>query len=233
MPELGQMALILALLLAVVQAAFPLLGAWRGSAALMRMARPAAAGQFVFLLLAYAVLTHAFLVNDFSVRYVAENSNLTLPWYYRFSAVWGAHAGSLLLWVLILNFWTLAVAVFSRRLPEVFVARVLGVMGMVSVGFLTFSVFTSNPFIRVLPAPANGMDLNPVLQDPGLVMHPPMLYMGYVGFSVAFAFAIAALLGGAFDNNWVRWARPWTNAAFGFLTAGIVLGSWWSYAELG
>ncbi len=232
-PELGQMALILALLLASVQALFPLLGAWRGSSALMRMARPAVAGQFVFVVLAYAVLTHAFLVNDFSVRYVAENSNLTLPWYYRFSAVWGAHAGSLLLWVLILNVWTLAVAMFSRRLPEAFVARVLGVMGLVSVGFLAFSVLTSNPFVRVLPAPANGMDLNPVLQDPGLVIHPPMLYMGYVGFSVAFAFAIAALLGGAFDNLWVRWARPWTNAAFGFLSAGIVLGSWWSYAELG
>ena len=233
MPELGQMALILALILAAVQAVFPLLGAWRGSSALMRMARPAVAGQFVFMVLAYAVLTHAFMVNDFSVRYVAENSNLTLPWYYRFSAVWGAHAGSLLLWVLILNVWTLAVAVFSRRLPEAFVARVLGIMGLVSVGFLSFSVLTSNPFLRVLPAPVNGMDLNPVLQDPGLVMHPPMLYMGYVGFSVAFAFAIAALLGGAFDDVWVRWARPWTNAAFGFLSAGIVLGSWWSYAELG
>ncbi len=233
MPELGQMALILALLLATVQAVFPLLGAWRGSTALIRMARPAVAGQFVFVVLAYAVLTHAFLVNDFSVRYVAENSNLTLPWYYRFSAVWGAHAGSLLLWVLILNVWTLAVAVFSRRLPEVFVARVLGVMGLVSVGFLGLSTLLSNPFVRALPAPANGMDLNPVLQDPGLVMHPPMLYMGYVGFSVAFAFAIAALLGGSMDDRWVRWARPWTNAAFGFLSAGIVLGSWWSYAELG
>lgn len=232
-PELGQIALILALLLAAVQAVFPLWGAWRGSPALMRMARPAVAGQFVFVVLAYAVLTHAFLVNDFSVAYVAENSNLTLPWYYRFSAVWGAHSGSLLLWVLILNFWTLAVALLSRRLPEVFVARVLGVLGLVSVGFLAFSVLTSNPFIRALPAPANGMDLNPVLQDPGLVIHPPMLYMGYVGFSVAFAFAIAALLGGALDDRWVRWARPWTNVAWGFLSAGIVLGSWWSYAELG
>ncbi|MCK9365659.1 MAG: heme lyase CcmF/NrfE family subunit [Metallibacterium scheffleri] len=233
MPELGQVALILALLLATVQAVFPLLGAWRGSPALIRMARPAAAGQFVFVALAYAVLTHAFLVNDFSVAYVAQNSNLTLPWYYRLSAVWGAHSGSLLLWVMILNFWTLAVALFSRRLPEVFAARVLGVMGLVSVGFLAFMVITSNPFLRLLPAPANGMDLNPVLQDPGLVIHPPMLYMGYVGFSVAFAFAIAALLGGALDDIWVRWARPWTNAAFGFLSAGIVMGSWWSYAELG
>ncbi|EQD70587.1 cytochrome c-type biogenesis protein CcmF [mine drainage metagenome] len=197
------------------------------------MARPAAAGQFVFVALAYAVLTHAFLVNDFSVAYVAQNSNLTLPWYYRLSAVWGAHSGSLLLWVMILNLWTLAVAIFSRRLPEVFAARVLGVMGLVSVGFLAFMVITSNPFLRLLPAPANGMDLNPVLQDPGLVIHPPMLYMGYVGFSVAFAFAIAALLGGALDDIWVRWARPWTNAAFGFLSAGIVMGSWWSYAELG
>jgi len=182
MPELGQVALILALLLACVQAAFPLLGAWRGSPALIRMARPAATGQFVFVALAYAVLTHAFLVNDFSVAYVAQNSNLTLPWYYRLSAVWGAHSGSLLLWVMILNLWTLAVAIFSRRLPEAFAARVLGVMGLVSVGFLAFMVFTSNPFLRLLPAPANGMDLNPVLQDPGLVIHPPMLYMGYVGF---------------------------------------------------
>jgi len=232
-PELGEIALILALLLALVQCVLPLLGAWRNNAALMAVARPAAAGQFVFVAISFAVLTWAFMTQDFSVAYVAQNSNLSLPWYYRFSAVWGAHEGSLLLWILILNVWTVALAAFSGHLPPKFAARVLGVLGFVSVGFLLFTLFTSSPFGRLLPAPSNGMDLNPVLQDPGLIIHPPMLYMGYVGFSVAFAFAIAALLGGALDDDWVRWARPWTNFAWAFLTAGIVLGSWWSYAELG
>jgi len=232
-PELGQLALILALLLAVAQCVLPILGAQLGNRALMNVARPAVAGQAVFVALAFAILTYAFLIQDFSVTYVAQNSNLRLPWYYRFSAVWGAHEGSLLLWVLILNVWTVAVAAFSRKLPDDFIARVLGVLGFISFGFLLFTVLTSNPFARVLPMPGDGNDLNPVLQDPGLIMHPPMLYTGYVGFSVAFAFAIAALIGGRLDVRWVRWARPWTNVAWAFLTLGIALGSWWAYYELG
>ncbi|MCC7254468.1 MAG: cytochrome c biogenesis protein CcsA, partial [Dokdonella sp.] len=233
LPELGQFALILALILAALQCALPIIGAQRGNAALIAVARPAAAGQAVFVVLAFGILTYAFMRGDFSVAYVAQNSNSLLPWFYRFSAVWGAHEGSLMLWILILNLWTIAVAALSRRLPDVFMARVLGVLGFISLGFLLFTLLTSNPFLRMLPAPLDGNDLNPVLQDPGLVMHPPMLYMGYVGFSVAFAFAIAALLGGELDVRWVRWARPWTNAAWAALTLGIALGSWWAYYELG
>ncbi|EIL87968.1 C-type cytochrome biogenesis membrane protein [Rhodanobacter fulvus Jip2] len=233
MPELGQFSLILALLLAAVQGVVPIVGAWRGSPSLMAVARPAAAGQAVFVAAAFFILTYGFLTFDFSITYVADNSNLALPWYYRVAAVWGAHEGSLLLWILILNLWTVALAIFSRQLPPAFAARVLGVLGLVAVGFLAFIVFTSNPFARLLPMPGNGADLNPVLQDPGMTLHPPVLYMGYVGFSVAFAFSIAALLGGELEQAWVRWARPWTNAAWGFLTGGIVAGSWWAYAELG
>ena len=232
-PELGQLALILALLLALAQGVLPLIGAWRGNRALMAVARPAAAGQAVFVAIAFGILVWAFLHFDFSVRYVADNSNLTLPWYYRIAAVWGAHEGSLLLWILILNVWTVALAAFSQKLPEVFASRVLAVMGLVAVGFLAFIVFTSDPFGRLLPMPGNGADLNPVLQDPGMTFHPPVLYTGYVGFSVAFAFAIAGLLGGEMEQAWVRWARPWTNVAWAFLTLGIVAGSWWAYAELG
>ncbi len=232
-PELGQLALILALLLALAQSILPLIGAWRGNRALIATARPAAAGQAAFVIVAFALLVWAFLRFDFSVAYVADNSNLALPWYYRIAAVWGAHEGSMLLWVLILNLWTLAVAAFSRNLPDDFVARVLGVLGLISVGFLTFILFTSNPFARLLPMPPDGGDLNPVLQDPGMTFHPPVIYMGYVGFSVAFAFSIAALLGGGMEQAWVRWARSWTNVAWAFLTAGIVAGSWWAYAELG
>ncbi|HEX3894765.1 MAG TPA: heme lyase CcmF/NrfE family subunit [Rudaea sp.] len=232
-PELGQFALILALLLAFVQFTLPTYGAWRGNAALIGLARPVVAGQAVFVVLAFALLTYAFVTQDFSVVYVAQNSNLSLPWYYRFPAVWGAHEGSLLLWILILNVWTVAVAAFSRRLPDALMARVLGVLGFISFGFLLFTILTSNPFLRHLPALTDGNDLNPILQDPGLIMHPPMLYTGYVGFSVAFAFAIAALLGGELDIAWVRWARPWTNVAWGFLTLGISLGSWWAYYVLG
>ncbi|MEO7935098.1 MAG: heme lyase CcmF/NrfE family subunit, partial [Dokdonella sp.] len=233
LPELGQFALILALMLSAVQCVLPIIGAHTGNRALIGVARPAAAGQFVFVVFAFGALTWAFLNQDFSVAYVAQNSNLLLPWYYRFSAVWGAHEGSLLLWILILNIWTIAVATLSRKLPDDFMARVLGVLGFVSLGFLLFTVLTSNPFARHLPALADGNDLNPVLQDFGLIVHPPMLYMGYVGFSVAFAFAIAALLGGKLDQQWVRWSRPWTNAAWGVLTLGIALGSWWAYYELG
>lgn len=232
-PELGQFALILALLLALLQCVLPLAGAWRNNAALMAVARPTALGQFFFVLLAFLILTYTFLNQDFSVAYVAQNSNSALPWYYRFSAVWGAHEGSLLLWILILNIWTLAVSIFSRNLPDHFMARVLSVLGFVSLGFLLFTLLTSNPFARLLPAVAEGRDLNPVLQDLGLILHPPMLYMGYVGFSVAFAFALAALLDGKLDIRWVRWARPWTNIAWAFLTFGIALGSWWAYYELG
>ncbi|MFA7541700.1 MAG: heme lyase CcmF/NrfE family subunit, partial [Lysobacterales bacterium] len=231
-PEIGQFALILGLLLAMVQAV-PLLGHALDKPVWRAVARPAAVGQFLFLAVAFAILTWAFMVQDFSVLYVALNSNLDLPWYYRFSAVWGAHEGSLLLWALMLAAWTLAVAAFSKHLPERFAANVLAVMGLVSIGFIGFMLFTSNPFDRVLPAPIDGNDLNPLLQDFGLIVHPPMLYLGYVGFAVAFAFAIAALLEGRMEREWVRWARPWTNAAWAFLTLGIALGSWWAYYELG
>ncbi|HEX5353575.1 MAG TPA: heme lyase CcmF/NrfE family subunit [Rhodanobacteraceae bacterium] len=232
-PELGQLALILALLLAALQCLLPIIGAWRGSRPLMATAPTLAIGQCVFIALAFGILAWAFWSNDFSVAYVAQNSNLTLPWYYKLAAVWGAHEGSLLLWMLILNLWTLAIVAFGGKLPHAFFSRVIGVLGFVAFGFILYMVTTSNPFGRILPAPVNGADLNPVLQDPGLTFHPPMLYMGYVGFSVAFAFAIAALLGGELKATWVRWARPWTNVAWGFLTLGIVAGSAWAYYELG
>ena len=231
--ELGQIALILALILALVQASLPMLGAARNDAALMALARPTAYAQLLFLTVAFALLTTLFVLQDFSVLYVARNSNSLLPLAYRFSAVWGGHEGSLLLWVLILGIWTGAVARLSHALPQPVVARVLAVLGMVSVGFLLFTALTSNPFDRALPAWPDGNDLNPLLQDPGLIVHPPMLYTGYVGFAVAFAFAIAALIDGRLDERWVRWARPWTNVAWGFLTIGIALGSWWAYYELG
>jgi len=233
LPELGQIALILALLMALVQTVVPLAGAQRGNARWIAVARPAALGQCAFVVIAFALLTHAFLVQDFSVAYVAQNSNLKLPTYYRFSAVWGAHEGSLLLWVLVLNLWTIALALLSRDLPDAFMARALSVMGFIAVGFLSFTLFTSNPFLRHIPGLADGRDLNPLLQDFGLIVHPPMLYAGYVGFSVAFAFAVAALLEGRVDTRWVRWARPWTKVAWAFLTLGIALGSWWAYYELG
>ncbi len=232
-PELGHFALILAFCLAVVQTIFPLIGAQRGITNWMSVARPAATGQWVFLALSFGCLTYAFIHNDFSVSYVAGNSNSALPLQYRISAVWGGHEGSLLLWALILSGWTLAVALFSRSLPLEMAVRVIGVMGFVSSGFLLFMIFTSNPFDRLFPMPMEGRDLNPLLQDPGLIIHPPMLYMGYVGFSVAFGFAIAALLGGTLDSAWARWSRPWTTVAWIFLTLGIALGSWWAYYELG
>lgn len=233
LPELGQILLVTALLVAVLQAVLPLWGAQRGYAAWMAVARPAAYAQLVLLLGAFGVLTAAFVTQDFSVRYVAENSNSLLPLAYRYSAVWGAHEGSLLLWALVLALWNAAVARWSRQLPMQVLARVLGVLGIISIGFLAFLIFTSNPFARLLPAPLEGHDLNPLLQDPGLIIHPPMLYLGYVGFAVPFAFAIAALLEGRVDARWLRWTRPWTNVAWGFLTLGIALGSWWAYYELG
>jgi len=232
-PEIGQFALILALLLALTQGVLPIAGAARGNAAWMALARPAAQGQFTFIAIAFGCLAWSFANNDFSVLNVATNSNSQLPIQYRLAATWGSHEGSLLLWVLMLNVWTVAVSVFSRRLPEQMVARVIGVMGLISVGFILFMLLTSNPFDRLFPAAADGRDLNPLLQDPGMVIHPPMLYMGYVGFSVAFAFAIAALLGGRLDATWARWSRPWTTLAWCFLTIGIMLGSWWAYYELG
>ncbi len=232
-PELGHFALIVALCIAVVQALVPLAGSLRGDAAWMAVARPAAQGQFVFVAIAFGCLAWSFLRNDFSVLNVASNSNSSLPPHYRFAATWGSHEGSLLLWVLMLTLWMLAVTVFSRQLPREMLARVLSVMGMVSIGFLAFMLFTSNPFERLLPPAADGRDLNPLLQDPGMVIHPPMLYMGYVGFSVVFAFAVAALIGGRLDAAWARWSRPWTTMAWAFLTVGICLGSAWAYYELG
>ena len=233
LPELGQILLLCALLASLLQAGLPLVGAHRGNTAWMAVARPAAFAQLLLLAGAFAVLTAAFVQQDFSVRYVAENSNSLLPMIYRYSAVWGAHEGSLLMWALVLALWTGAVALFSRHLPAPVQARVLAVMGIVSVGFLAFLIFTSNPFLRLNPAPLEGRDLNPLLQDPGLIIHPPMLYIGYVGFAVPFAFAVAALLEGRVDARWLRWTRPWTNVAWGFLTLGIALGSWWAYYELG
>ena len=232
-PEIGQLALALALCLALAQASLGLAGAARGDSAWMAAVRPAAQGQFVLVAIAFGCLTYAFVANDFTVAYVASNSNSALPVAYRVTGVWGGHEGSILLWTLILCVWTLGVTLFSRHLPDDMVARVLGVMGIVSTGFLLFTLFTSNPFLRLFPAPADGRDLNPLLQDPGMVIHPPMLYMGYVGFSIAFSFAVAALLSGRLDAAWARWSRPWTTAAWAFLTVGIALGSGWAYYELG
>jgi cytochrome c-type biogenesis protein CcmF len=232
-PELGHLALILALLVALVQGVLPIVGAHRGHAGWMSLARPAAQTQFLLVAFAFGCLMHAFIANDFSVQYVAQHSNSKLPTAYRAAAVWGGHEGSLLLWLLMLTGWSCAVSLLSRQLPQAMVARVLGVLGLVAVGFLLFMLLTSNPFDRQLPGAADGADLNPLLQDPGLVVHPPMLYMGYVGFSVAFAFAIAALLAGRLDAAWARWSRPWTNVAWVFLTLGIALGSYWAYYELG
>ncbi|MFA5493455.1 MAG: heme lyase CcmF/NrfE family subunit [Porticoccaceae bacterium] len=233
-PEIGHFCLILGFGLALGQSSLPLLGSFTGNRLWMGAARPLALGQFALALASFVILAQAFLADDFSVLYVVNNSNSLLPWYYKLSAVWGAHEGSLLLWVLTLAGWTAAVAVFSRSMPLVLVARVLAIMGLVAVGFYLFLLFTSNPFERVLPFPAaDGSDLNPLLQDFGLIVHPPLLYMGYVGFSVPFAFAIAALLAGRLDAAWARWTRLWANAAWAFLTVGIALGSWWAYYELG
>jgi len=232
-PEIGQFALILALLLAAIQGTLPLVGAGKRIPAWMALARPVAQGQFLFVLVAFACLAYAFVNSDFSVLNVATNSNSQLPLQYRFAATWGSHEGSMLLWVFMLGAWTMAVTLRSRHLPDEMVARVLGVMGLVSTGFLLFLLLTSNPFERLFPPAPDGRDLNPLLQDPGMVFHPPLLYMGYVGFSVAFAFALAALIGGRLDATWARWSRPWTTLAWCFLTCGIMLGSWWAYYELG
>lgn len=232
-PEIGHYALILALCVAVVQGTIPIYGAAVGNSSLMSIAKPAARGQFLLVLLAFCCLGYAFAAKDFSVLYVAATSNSQLPLHYRLAAIWGAHEGSLLLWVFILTIWMVAVSFLSAHLPEAMRARILGVMGLVSVGFLLFMLTVSNPFERLIPAAFDGRDLNPLLQDPGMVIHPPMLYMGYVGFSVAFAFAIAALFGGTLDAAWARWSRPWTTVAWCFLTVGVAMGSGWAYYELG
>ena len=232
--EIGHFAMILSLGLALLLSVLPLYGASRNNTLLMNSARPLSWGMFGFLAISFVILCYAFYTNDFTIQYVASNSNSQLPWYYRITAVWGAHEGSLLLWVLIQAGWTVAVATFSRGMPQESVARVLAIMGLITVGFLLFIIVTSNPFLRTLPFfPVDGRDLNPLLQDPGLIIHPPMLYMGYVGFSVAFSFAIASLMSGRLDTAWARWSRPWTIAAWLFLTVGIALGSWWAYYELG
>ncbi len=232
-PELGQLCTTIALCLALVQTVFPLVGAHRHQAAWMAVARPAAAGHFVFLALGFGFLTYSFVTNDFSVLIVAATSNSHLPILYRFAAVWGGHEGSLMLWVLLLATWTIAVSVSSRRLPDELATRIIGVMGFISAGLLLYILSVSNPFLRLWPIPLDGNDLNPLLQDPAMAIHPPMLYAGYVGFSVAFAYAIAAMLAGRIDRQWARWARPWTTGAWVFLTLGIALGSWWAYYELG
>jgi cytochrome c-type biogenesis protein CcmF len=232
-PELGHLCLIIALCLAIAQTIFPLVGAHRNRASWIAVGNPAAAGQFVFIALSFGFLAYSFLTNDFSVLIVANGSNSELPIMYRFAAVWGGHEGSLLLWVLLLAMWTVAVSVSGRRLPVYLSSRIVGVMGFISAGLLLYIVFASNPFLRLDVIPLDGNDLNPLLQDPAMAIHPPMLYTGYVGFSVAFAFAVAAMLAGRIDQNWARWARPWTTAAWTFLTVGIALGSWWAYYELG
>ena len=232
-PELGHFALILALLVALVQGVVPMLGAARRDGAMMAVAVPAARTQFVLVAVAFACLAYSFVTNDFSVENVALNSNSQLPVQYRLAAAWGSHEGSLLLWSLMLAGWGAAVTLLSRHLPTTLRARVIAVMGLVAIGFLLFLLATSNPFARLSPPAPEGRDLNPLLQDPGMVVHPPLLYMGYVGFSVAFAFALAALIGGRLDAAWARWSRPWTTVAWAFLTLGIMLGSWWAYYELG
>ncbi|MEO8124767.1 MAG: cytochrome c biogenesis protein CcsA, partial [Burkholderiales bacterium] len=232
-PEIGHFLLWLALGVALVLGVVPMAGAARNRSDWMAVARPAAVWLFAFVALSFICLAAAFVGNDFSVLYVASNSNTALPLPFRIAAVWGGHEGSMLLWLLMLCGWTFAVSRFSRGLPLQVLARILSVMGLLAVGFLLFTLVTSNPFDRLIPAAAEGSDLNPLLQDPGMIFHPPMLYMGYVGFSVAFAFAVAALIGGNLDGAWARWTRPWTTAAWIFLTIGIALGSWWAYYELG
>lgn len=232
--ELGNYALALALAISVLLAILPIWGAEKQNSTLIALARPMTWAMFLVLTISFGSLFYLFAVNDFTVQYVVNNTNSSLPLQYRLSAVWGAHEGSLLLWVWLLSLWSVGVAAFTRKMPEDAVARVLGLMGLISIGFLVFVIFTSNPFDRTFPNfPVDGRELNPMLQDVGLIFHPPLLYMGYVGFSVAFAFAIASLMTGRLDTAWARWSRPWTMAAWVFLTLGIVLGSWWAYYELG
>lgn len=232
-PEIGNVSLIIALAVSLVLATLPMIGAQKNNLQLMQLSRYAVMAQFLLISIAFIALAYSFSIDDFSVRYVATNSNSALPMIYKISAVWGAHEGSFLLWLLLLSGWTVAVAFFSKSLPLPMTSRVLSVMGMISIGFLLFIIFTSNPFERLFPAAMDGRDLNPLLQDFGLVIHPPMLYMGYVGFSVVFSITIAGLISGQLDSAWARWSRPWTIVAWIFLTLGIALGSWWAYYELG
>ncbi|KUM52451.1 heme lyase CcmF/NrfE family subunit [Rheinheimera sp. EpRS3] len=232
--EAGQLALTFAFALSLLLAIIPLYGSFVANPRMLLLAKPLALGQFLFCLLAMLALIYAFRTNDFTVVNVAQNSSSTLPWYYQITASFGSHEGSMLLWVLMLAGWTALVAQFSKALPLLLLGRILGILGVICVGFIAFSLFMSNPFERSLPFfPVEGRDLNPLLQDFGMIMHPPTLYMGYVGFAVAFAFAIAALMGGRFDSVWARWVQPWALAAWLFLTLGIMLGSWWAYNELG
>ena len=231
--EIGHFALVMALAVAIVQGVVPIIGTQRNLPELTAIARPAATTQFLLMLLSLLSLAYVFATDDFSVIYAAQNSNSALPMVYKISAVWGGHEGSLLLWAFMLSMWGAAVAYFSKSLPQVIASRVLAIIGLICIGFILFLLFTSNPFDRVFPAPLDGRDLNPLLQDPGLIIHPPMLYMGYVGFVVPFAFVIAALIDGKLDAAWARWSRPWTAAAWMFLTLGIAIGSWWAYYELG
>ncbi|KPH90894.1 MULTISPECIES: heme lyase CcmF/NrfE family subunit [Pseudoalteromonas] len=233
-PELGYFSLTLAMVLSVLLCIFPLWGAHTGNLRLMRAAPSLAIGQFAFVALSFAALIYASLTDDFTVSYVAYHSSSTLPWYYKITSTWGGHEGAILLWLLMQAGWTAVVAMRSKSLPWILRARVLGVLGFLGVGFMMYTLLLSSPFERLLPYfPVEGRDLNPLLQDPGMIIHPPLLYMGYVGLSVAFSFAIAALLTGKLDNTWAKWSRPWTMTAWGFLTLGITIGSWWAYAELG
>ncbi|RZF93068.1 heme lyase CcmF/NrfE family subunit [Pseudoalteromonas sp. CO302Y] len=233
-PELGYFSLTLAMVLSVLLCIFPIWGAHTGNLRLMRAAPSLAIGQFVFVLLSFAALIYASLTDDFTVSYVAYHSSSTLPWYYKITSTWGGHEGAILLWLVMQAGWTAVVAMRSKSLPWVLRARVLGVLGFLGVGFMLYTLLMSSPFERLLPYfPVEGRDLNPLLQDPGMIIHPPLLYMGYVGLSVSFSFAIAALLTGKLDNTWAKWSRPWTMTAWGFLTLGITIGSWWAYSELG
>ena len=232
-PEIGHFSLIVAMMIAFTQGYTSLKGAMTEDFELMRHTKPLALAQFILILVSFFCLTSSFLMDDFSVLYVANNSQLALPVIYKISAVWGAHEGSLLLWILILSIWTVLVCRYSNNLPKLFSVRVIGILGLLNFGFLLFTLFTSNPFERIFPTPTDGNDLNPLLQDIGLAIHPPLLYIGYVGFSVAYAFAVAAMLSGNLDRKWAKWTRPWTTAAWLFLTTGIGLGSWWAYYELG
>lgn len=233
-PEIGYFALVLAMSLSLLLCIFPLWGAYTGNLRLMKAAPSLAIGQCILVVFSFLVLIYITLMDDFTVAYVAHHSSSSLPWYYKITSTWGGHEGAILLWLVMQSVWTMLVAVMSKSLPWVLRARVLGVLGFLGVGFMLYTLWMSSPFERLLPYfPVEGRDLNPLLQDPGMIIHPPLLYMGYVGLSVSFSFAIAALLTGKLDNTWAKWSRPWTMAAWGFLTLGITIGSWWAYSELG
>ena len=231
--EIGHFALVLALIFSILLMVLPSIGIYQNKSSLAQLSKPLVWGQCFWITIAFFVLMSAFLTNDFSVKYVAENSNTQLPTLYKASAVWGSHEGSLLLWVFVLSLWSIAVSIFSKQIPSNLLNLILAVLGAVSFGFLLFLLYTSNPFERLMIIPLEGRELNPLLQDFGLAVHPPMLYMGYVGLSVPFAFVVSALIRGQLDSSWLRWTRPWTLISWAFLTVGIILGSWWAYYELG